>query len=53
MEEAYRLHPDKQPTKNIRSNIGEKDDEEEDMKIRGGGMLNAFEDPQSAKWVIK
>jgi hypothetical protein len=26
-------------------------DEEEDMKIRGGGMLNVFEDPESAKWI--
>jgi hypothetical protein len=26
-------------------------DEEEEMKIRGGGMLNAFEDPESAKWL--
>jgi len=26
-------------------------EEEEEMKIRGGGMLNVFEDPQSAKWV--
>ena len=26
-------------------------DEEEDMKIRGGGMLNVFEDPDSAHWI--
>ena len=26
-------------------------DEEEEMKIRGGGMLNVFEDPDSAKWI--
>jgi hypothetical protein len=26
-------------------------EEEEEMKIRGGGMLNAFEDPDSAKWL--
>lgn len=26
-------------------------DEEEDMKIRGGGVINAFEDPESAKWI--
>jgi len=24
--------------------------EEEDMRIRGGGVLNVFEDPQSAEW---
>lgn len=24
--------------------------EEEDMRIRGGGVLNIFEDPQSAEW---
>jgi hypothetical protein len=28
-------------------------EEEEDMKIRGGGMLNAFEDPDTATWLIK
>jgi hypothetical protein len=27
--------------------------EEEDMKIRGGGKVNMFEDPQSASWVKK
>jgi len=26
-------------------------EEEEEMKIRGGGMLNVFEDPDSAKWL--
>jgi hypothetical protein len=26
-------------------------EEEEDMKIRGGGVVNAFEDPESAKWI--
>lgn len=26
-------------------------EEEEDMKIRGGGVINAFEDPESAKWI--
>jgi hypothetical protein len=26
-------------------------DEEEEMKIRGGGHVNAFEDPESAKWI--
>jgi hypothetical protein len=28
-------------------------EEEEEMKIRGGGMLNVFEDPDSAKWLGK
>ena len=28
-------------------------DEEEDMKIRGGGELNAFENPEDAKWIFK
>lgn len=28
-------------------------EEEEEMKIRGGGMLNVFEDPNSAKWLGK
>ena len=28
-------------------------DEEEDMKIRGGGVLNAFENPEDAKWIFK
>jgi len=27
-------------------------EEEDDMKIRGGGVLNAFEDPESAKWLF-
>jgi hypothetical protein len=26
-------------------------EEEEDMKIRGGGILNVFEDPENAKWL--
>ena len=26
-------------------------DEEEEMKIRGGGHVNAFEDPESAHWI--
>ena len=28
-------------------------EEEEDMKIRGGGMLNIFEDPSKADWLRK
>ena len=28
-------------------------EEEEDMQIRGGGILNAFEDPENAKWIVK
>jgi hypothetical protein len=28
-------------------------DEEEEMQIRGGGVLNAFENPEDAKWMIK
>jgi hypothetical protein len=28
-------------------------EEEEEMKIRGGGVVNAFEDPESAKWIKK
>lgn len=28
-------------------------DEEEDMQIRGGGVLNAFENPEDAKWLEK
>ena len=28
-------------------------DEEEDMQIRGGGVLNAFENPEDAKWLSK
>jgi len=28
-------------------------EEEEDMKIRGGGLLNAFENPEDAKWLKK
>ena len=28
-------------------------DEEEDMKIRGGGMLNVFEDREQAVWITK
>jgi hypothetical protein len=27
--------------------------EEEEMRIRGGGVLNIFEDPQSAEWNMK
>lgn len=28
-------------------------DEEEDMQIRGGGILNAFENPEDASWLFK
>jgi len=28
-------------------------DEEEEMQIRGGGILNAFENPEDAKWLKK
>jgi len=28
-------------------------DEEEEMQIRGGGVLNAFENPEDAKWLKK
>lgn len=28
-------------------------DEEDDMKIRGGGILNAFENPEDAQWLKK
>jgi len=28
-------------------------EEEEEMKIRGGGALNVFENPEDAKWITK
>ncbi len=28
-------------------------DEEEDMQIRGGGVLNAFENPEDARWLFE
>ena len=28
-------------------------EEEDDMQIRGGGLLNAFENPEDAKWLAK